>query len=95
MTGKTMTGIIIDDLVTGRRAAGDLGPAEKQHIADAFKQCGITPPKRATTSERGWKRYLAYALKRARSNHPHNAKWKPLLGAYTAMQVAAKFEESL
>jgi hypothetical protein len=37
-------------------------------------------------------RFIVKAMKRARSNHPHNIKWKPLLGVYTAYRVALALE---
>lgn len=37
-------------------------------------------------------RFVTKALKRARSNHPHNAKWKPLLDTYQAFRVAQALE---
>lgn len=60
-------------------------------FVEAFKHIGITPPKSAN-SARGWQRFMAYALKRARSNHPHNAKWKPIIQTYTAMRVTETLE---
>ena len=38
-------------------------------------------------------RFIVKAMKRARSNHPHNARWKPLLKAWTVAKVAEKLEE--
>lgn len=39
-------------------------------------------------------RFLVRAMKRARSKHPHNAKWACLLGPYTAWQVSTKLEST-
>ena len=36
---------------------------------------------------------MTYALKRGRSNHPHNAKWKPIMETYTAMRVTETLEQ--
>lgn len=38
-------------------------------------------------------RFITYAMKRARSNHPHNKRWKPLMGTWTAHHVAEKLSK--
>lgn len=39
--------------------------------------------------------YVDYALRRSRSNHPHNAKWRVVGDLFIAAQVAAKLREDL
>lgn len=39
-------------------------------------------------------RFLTQAMKRARSDHPHNKRWKPLLAVVIAAQVARALETS-
>lgn len=60
---------------------------EREAFTRTLKEMGITPPKHAI-STRGWNRFMTYAMKRARSDHPHNAKWRPLLATYKALMVA-------
>jgi len=39
-------------------------------------------------------RFLTGAMKRARSNHPHNARWKPLMAVVIAAEVAHALEST-
>lgn len=65
--------------------------SNKEGFLRALRSVGVTPPKHAN-SEQGWTRFMRYALKRARSDHPHNARWKPLLEAYLAARVSERLE---
>ncbi len=63
------------------------------HFTASLKEHHITPPASATRSARSFRRYMAYVLKRAASNHPHNARFKPMHGVYLALMVAEKLEK--
>lgn len=92
-TGKQPTMFIHDDIIDSRRytvAELSITGEDMKHLVEALKRVGITPPKHATESLRDFERFTKYALKRGRSKHPHNVKWKPFAEMYQAMQVAAK-----
>lgn len=94
LTGLRPTAIIHDEwqyLGKPKNAETDFVTKYAQAFAEHFKRLGITPPKSAC-SPRGWQRFMTYALKRGRSNHPHNAKWKPIMETYTAMRVTETLE---
>lgn len=69
----------------------------------AMKRVGLTPPSklfRENTNERflnygATRQYLHYALKRSRSKHPHNARWRVVGDLFIAAKVAAKLSEGL
>ena len=95
MTGKQITGVIVDEAwqfddlwVSDQRK-----DAAWTSVFEAMKHLGITPPTKALKDFKASRAFMRYALKRARSSHPHNAKWRVVGDLFTAAQVAAKFRE--
>lgn len=70
-------------------SSGEFTDDEMAQIFAALKAAGFTPSKNERGG-RGFRRYWAKVLKRARSNHPHNAKYKPMHKVWVSIQVARK-----